>query len=142
MARASRTWDHAPDARATSSVYDRSVLIGVVSADNLELGATHMGEIGYWLAQPYWGQGIMTAAVRDYVRYAFDELRLLRLTAHVLEFNAGSARVLEKNGFKLEGRLRKHIRKDGELLDARFYGLLKEDVFFTDSACLDLHPFS
>jgi RimJ/RimL family protein N-acetyltransferase len=36
--------------------------------------------------------------------------------------------VLEKNGFKLEGRLRKHFRKDDELLDARFYGLLKEEV--------------
>ncbi len=103
-------------------------LIGVISADNLELGTTHTGEIGYWLASPFWGQGIMTDAVKAYVRYAWDELQLLRLTAHVLEFNVGSARVLEKNGFKMEGRLRKHFRKDGELLDARFYGLLKDDA--------------
>jgi ribosomal-protein-alanine N-acetyltransferase len=103
-------------------------LIGVVSADSLEPGTTHRAEIGYWLARPFWGQGIMTDAVRTYVRYAFDELGLLKLTAHTFEFNAGSARVLEKNGFKLEGRLRKHFRKDGDLLDARFYGLLKEDL--------------
>ena len=103
-------------------------LIGVVSADNLELGTTHKTEIGYWLARPYWGQGIMTDAVRAYVRYAFNELQLLRLTAHVFEFNIGSARVLEKNGFKLEGRLRKHLRKDDRLIDARLYGLLKEDA--------------
>ena len=70
----------------------------------------------------------MTDAVRTYVTYAFSELRLLRLTAHVFEFNVGSARVLEKNGFKLEGRLRKHLRKDDKLLDARIYGLLKEDL--------------
>lgn len=103
-------------------------LVGVVSADNLELGNTHKAEIGYWLAKPYWGQGIMTDAVREFVRYAFDRLQLHRLTAHVFESNVGSARVLEKNGFVLEGRLRKHLRKDDQLLDVRFYGLLKEDV--------------
>lgn len=103
-------------------------LIGVVSADNLELGTAHKAEIGYWLAKPYWGQGIMTDAVKAYVRYAFDYLQLLRLTAHVLEMNIGSTRVLEKNGFKLEGHLRKHFCKNGELLDVRFYGLLKEEV--------------
>ena len=103
-------------------------LIGVVGADSLEPGITHTAEIGYWLARPFWGQGIMTDAVRAYIEHAFGELQLLRLTAHVLEFNAGSARVLEKNGFKLEGSLRKHFRKDEQLLDARFYGLLRRDV--------------
>jgi [ribosomal protein S5]-alanine N-acetyltransferase len=102
-------------------------LIGVVSADSLEPDTTHRAEIGYWLASPYWGQGIMTDAVRAYIIYAFGELQLLRLTAHVFEFNVASARVLEKNGFKLEGRLRKHISKDGQLLNGRFYGLLKEE---------------
>ncbi|MEP6635488.1 MAG: GNAT family protein [Acidobacteriota bacterium] len=103
-------------------------LIGVVSADNLDPGNTHKAEIGYWLAKPFWGKGIMTDAVGTFVRYAFEQLQLLRLTAHVFEFNVGSARVLERNGFKLEGRLRRHFRKDGELLDARLYGLLKEDL--------------
>jgi ribosomal-protein-alanine N-acetyltransferase len=103
-------------------------LIGIVSADHLEIGTSHKAEIGYWLARPYWGQGIMTDAVRVYVGYAFAELQLLRLVAHVFEFNLASARVLERNGFQLEGRLRKHLRKDGKLIDARFYGLLKEDL--------------
>jgi len=102
-------------------------LIGVVSADDLEPGTTHRAEIGYWLARDYWGRGIMTDVVRAYIDYAFAELQLERLTAHVFEFNAASARVLEKNGFKLEGRLRKHISKDGQLLDGRVYGLLKEE---------------
>ena len=104
-------------------------LIGVVSADNFELGDTHKTEIGYWLARDYWGRGIMTDAVKAYVDYAFKELGLLKLMAHVFELNISSARVLEKNGFKLEGRLRKHFRKDGVLYDARLYGLLKEDLF-------------
>jgi ribosomal-protein-alanine N-acetyltransferase len=103
-------------------------LIGVVSADHLEPGTTHRAEIGYWLAKPFWGKGIMTDAVKAYIDYAFRELQVVRLTAHVFEMNAGSARVLEKNGFKLEGRFRQHLMKEGKLLDARFYGLLKEDL--------------
>ncbi len=103
-------------------------LIGVVSADNLELGATHKAEIGYWLARDYWGRGIMTDAVKAYVKYAFEELGLHKLVAHVFELNIGSARVLERSGFKLEGRLRKHFCKDGNLYDARIYGLLKGDL--------------
>jgi ribosomal-protein-alanine N-acetyltransferase len=103
-------------------------LIGCISADTLEPGATHKAEIGYWLAKPFWGRGIMTDAVRAYAHYAFHELNLTRLTACTFDFNLASARVLEKNGFKLEGRLRKHLLKDGKLIDARFYGLLKEDL--------------
>src|SRR2546426_7950909 len=87
-------------------------LIGVVSADNFEPGTAHQAEIGYWLAKPYWGQGIMTHVVRAFVRYAFSDLQVGRLTAQVFDFNIGSARVLEKNGFKLEGTLRQNCRKD------------------------------
>ena len=107
---------------------DAANLIGVVGADSLQPGSTHRAEIGYWLAPAYWGQGIMTDAVETYVGYVFDELKILRLTAHVFAFNAASARVLEKNGFKLEGRLRKHFCKDDALLDALYFGLLKEDL--------------
>jgi ribosomal-protein-alanine N-acetyltransferase len=103
-------------------------LIGAISADSFEPGSSHKAEIGYWLAKPFWGCGIMTDAVRTYVDYAFHELGVVRLTAHTFEFNLASARVLEKNGFQLEGRLRKHLMKDGKLIDARFYGLLKEDL--------------
>jgi ribosomal-protein-alanine N-acetyltransferase len=102
-------------------------IIGAVGADTHEPGSSHRAEIGYWLAKPYWGRGIMTDVVGVYINYAFDELQLLKLVAHVFEFNPASARVLEKNGFKLEGKLRKHYQKDGKLVDARIYGLLKED---------------
>lgn len=107
-------------------------MIGAVGADSLEPGSDHRAEIGYWLAKPYWGQGIMTDVVGAYIEYAFAEFQLLKLVAHVFEFNTSSARVLEKNGFKLEGHLRKHYQKDGHLLDARVYGLLKEDRFSTN----------
>jgi ribosomal-protein-alanine N-acetyltransferase len=112
----------------TFAIRDNGKLIGVVGADSFEVGESHRAEIGYWLAKPYWGRGLMTDVVRAYIHYAFREFELERLTAHVFEFNQASARVLEKNGFTLEGRLRRHFLKNGELIDGRLYGLLKEDV--------------
>jgi len=112
----------------TFAIRDTGKLIGVVGADNLELRKSHRAEIGYWLAKPYWGRGLMTKIVGAFIRYAFKELELDRLTAHVFEFNHASARVLEKNRFTLEGRLRKHFMKDGRAIDGRLYGLLKDEI--------------
>lgn len=106
---------------------DDDKMIGAIGADNFEPDTDYKAEIGYWLAKPFWGTGIMTEAVGAFIRYAFDEFMLEKIVAHVFELNAGSARVLEKNGFQLEGRLRKHYLKNGEMVDARVYGLLKED---------------
>ena len=94
-------------------------LIGSVDAGSkFVVGRDHASEIGYWLAVPYWGQGLMTEAVAWLCGYAFTELQLTRLTAHVFRFNRRSARVLEKNGFQLEGVLKKHHLKDRVFIDA------------------------
>lgn len=106
---------------------DSHEMIGTIGADALEPGTTHRAELGYWLATTYWGQRIMTDALRAYINYAFSELELTKLVAHVFERNPASAGVLEHNGFQLEGRLREHSLKHGQLLDARVYGLLKRD---------------
>ena len=102
-------------------------LIGALGVDGLKVGESHRAEVGYWLARPYWGRGVMTQALDAFVPYAFTTLRLSRLTAHVFERNVASQRVLEKCGFVLEGRLRRHFVKDAEILDARVYGLLASD---------------
>jgi [ribosomal protein S5]-alanine N-acetyltransferase len=98
-------------------------LIGGIGFDGLAIGKSHRAEIGYWLAKPYWGQGIMTAVVRKTCEFAFAQWNLLKITAHVFAFNPASARVLEKCGFEQEGYLKKHHRKDGRLIDARLYAL-------------------
>lgn len=99
-------------------------LIGGCGFDGLRIGETHRAEIGYWLAKPYWGRGIMTATVRRVCEYGFAEFGLVKIVAHVFDFNVRSARVLEKCGFELEGRLRKHFEKDGRYIDAKLYGLV------------------
>jgi [ribosomal protein S5]-alanine N-acetyltransferase len=98
-------------------------LIGGCGFDGFQIGKSHRAEIGYWLAKPSWGKGIMTAVVRRACEFAFNEWGLVKITAHVFSFNTASARVLEKCGFEQEGYLKKHHRKDGQLIDARLYAL-------------------
>lgn len=85
-------------------------------------------EIGYWLGQAYWGRGIVTEAAGAVTRRAIEEHGLLRLEAHVFANNPASARVLEKNGYVLEGRLRRAVVKRGEVLDALVYAFVVEDA--------------
>jgi RimJ/RimL family protein N-acetyltransferase len=99
-------------------------LIGGCGFEGLQIGTTHRSEVGYWLAKPFWGRGIMTAVVGRLCRHAFEEFALVKITAHVFASNQASARVLEKCGFVQEGLLRKQYLKDGKLLDARLFALL------------------
>jgi [ribosomal protein S5]-alanine N-acetyltransferase len=100
-------------------------LIGGCGFDGFQVGKSHRAEVGYWLAKPFWGRGIMTAVVRRLCQHAFDKLGLAKVTAHVFPHNPASARVLEKCGFQEEGFLRKHFLKEGQFIDARLFGLLK-----------------
>lgn len=74
-------------------------------------------EIGYWLGEPFWGQGIGTEAVRQMVEYVFYYFDIVRIYAEVFEINKSSMRVLEKNGFYLEGVRRKAVLKNVKLMD-------------------------
>ena len=85
------------------------------------------GELGYWLGEPFWGRGIMTGAVRQICREAFGRLDIVRIHAAVYARNGASCRVLEKAGFTREGILRQSVYKNGEVLDACLYALLREE---------------
>jgi RimJ/RimL family protein N-acetyltransferase len=104
---------------------EQGLLIGGCGLNGLQIGESHQAEIGYWLAKPYWGQGIMTAVVRRLCEIAFAEFGLVKITAHVFAANTASAKVLKKCGFQQEGYLQKHHLKDGKYLDASLFALLK-----------------
>lgn len=74
-------------------------------------------EIGYWIGETHWGKGIATEAVRQMVEYTFYYFDIVRLYAEVFETNKSSMRVLEKNGFYLEGVRRKAVFKNNVLMD-------------------------
>jgi RimJ/RimL family protein N-acetyltransferase len=100
-------------------------LIGGCGFDGFQVGKSHRAEIGYWLARPFWGRGIITAVVKRVCQHAFEEFGLAKITAHVFAHNPASARVLQKCGFQEEGFLRKHYEKDGKFIDARLFSLLR-----------------
>jgi RimJ/RimL family protein N-acetyltransferase len=100
-------------------------LIGGCGFDGFQVGQSHRAEVGYWLGRPFWGRGIMTGVVQRLCRHAFEHFGLVKITAHVFAHNPASARVLETCGFQEEGLLRKHFLKDGRLIDARLFALLR-----------------
>ena len=96
--------------------------VGVTLLDDVH---HRTGEIGYWLGEEYWGQGIATAAVRAMTDHAFCAYRVCRIQAAVFEWNPASMRVLEKAGYTLEGRLRRSVTKDGKTIDQFLYAILR-----------------
>jgi [ribosomal protein S5]-alanine N-acetyltransferase len=99
-------------------------LIGGLAFNNLIVGLSHQSSIGYWLAKPYWGRGIMTRAVRVAVQFAFNEFAIVRLYAEVRDINSGSANVLLKAGFVQEGLCRKLWKKGADFWDCRLKHML------------------
>jgi [ribosomal protein S5]-alanine N-acetyltransferase len=82
-------------------------------------------EIGYWLGKRFWGRGIATAVVQAMTDWAFAHFDLCRLDAGVFEWNSASARVLERAGYVLEGRLHKSVTKDGRTIDQFLYAVVR-----------------
>jgi RimJ/RimL family protein N-acetyltransferase len=105
---------------------EAGLLMGGIGFKDVEIGKTHGAEIGYWLAKPYWGQGIMTAVVTKACEFAFSELGLAKITAQVFALNTASTRVLEKCGFEMEGYLKKHCWKGERAIDVRAYAKLRD----------------
>jgi ribosomal-protein-alanine N-acetyltransferase len=84
-------------------------------------------EIGYWLAEPFWGRGITTEALVAVTGYAAETHQLTRVYAVPFASNASSCRVLEKAGYVLEGRLRRSAIKNGQVTDQMQYAFIVPD---------------
>ena len=97
--------------------------IGVFRKDNVH---RLTAEMGYYVAEEYWGKGIMTEAVKQMCRYIFSSTDIVRIFAAPYAINVASCRVLEKAGFVYEGTLRNNAIKNGCLVDMMMYAILKE----------------
>lgn len=82
-------------------------------------------EIGYMLTDDFRSKGIMTQAVSQICDIAFCQLNIVRITGLVYAPNTASRRVLEKNGFALEGVMKNAVSKNGRLYDLCIYGKLR-----------------
>jgi ribosomal-protein-alanine N-acetyltransferase len=105
--------------------YDKQC-IGVIGCFPQSDVYTKAAELGYWLAEPFWGKGIMSVAVKRITEYIFQNFDIMRIYAGVFEWNPASMKVLEKAGFKHEGVSEKTVFKDEQLIDEHRYAILKD----------------
>lgn len=83
------------------------------------------GELGYWLAEPYWNKGIVTEAVKTVVDYTFKTPKFERIQACIFSNNYASMRVLEKAGFTKEAIHKNAVCKNGIIMDEHVYAKLR-----------------
>ena len=107
------------------SVSVDGMIVGNISVEQKSDVYGKDAEIGYLLITEKWSQGIMTEAVGQICDIAFSSLDIIRITGLVYEPSSGSRRVLEKNGFLLEGTMKNAVVKEGRVYDLCVYGKLK-----------------
>ena len=121
---------------AFAVTYDGKVVgsIGVFRQGNVH---RLTAELGYYIAEPYWGMGIMTEAVRQMCAYVFAHTDIIRIFAEPFAFNQASCRVLEKAGFQFEGILRQNAVKSGWPMDMKMYAILRSGTTAADGNSFD-----
>jgi ribosomal-protein-alanine N-acetyltransferase len=85
-------------------------------------------ELGYWLAEHYWGKGIVSKAIEKMLDYGFNTFNITRIFARPFGTNLASQRVLEKAGFKLEAKFEKTLFKNGEYVDELVYAIRRRST--------------
>jgi ribosomal-protein-alanine N-acetyltransferase len=107
---------------------DDDALVGAVTLSNIRRGVAETGTLGYWIGQPFAGQGLATDAVRALCGFAFDTARLHRVEAACVPANIASRRVLEKAGFEHEGQARAYLKINGAWADHVLFGLVRDET--------------
>lgn len=105
------------------TIDDRAVgSIGAFRQGNIH---RQTAELGYYLAEEYWGRGIMTDAIGQLCGIVFETSDILRIFAEPFSYNTGSRRALEKAGFQLEGIMKNNAVKNGKVVDMALYSLTR-----------------
>lgn len=109
-------------------VFSRSggLLIGGLTLSNVRRGVAQAGTIGYWVGAPHARKGHMSDAMRAFVPFAFQSLRLHRIEAACLPHNRASIRLLEKTGFRREGLAQQYLKINGLWQDHLLFALIED----------------
>ena len=107
-------------------IFDQNQFVGSIGFVNFDWAAKKT-EIGYWISKAYEGKGIVCAACKRLIRFAFDELDLKRIEIRSSTENRRSVAIPERLGFIKEGVLRQATLCDGKLHDLAIYGLLRAE---------------
>ncbi|HUZ52752.1 MAG TPA: GNAT family protein [Streptosporangiaceae bacterium] len=105
---------------------------GRITLSEIVRGPFQSCSLGYWVSAAENGRGLATAAVRDIIGTAFSELGLHRIQAGILLHNAGSQRVLERNGFVRIGVAPEYLKIAGRWQDHVLFQLVADGDASTD----------
>ena len=112
-----------PNQTYAFAITANGILVGSIAVYRQSNIHSRTGELGYYIGEPFQGKGIGTEAVGQICRRLLEQTDLLRIFAEPFAYNKASCRVLEKNGFRHEGTLRKNAVKNGKIIDMELYGL-------------------
>ena len=98
--------------------------ISVVEMDE----AVNACEVGYVLSKDYWGQGLMTEALKAVLNYLLQDAGFNRVIARFVTANLASGRVMAKAGMSHEGTFRQAVFHKGQVKDFSVYGILTSDL--------------
>ena len=102
-------------------------VIGDISVVDMD-EAVNACEVGYILCKDYWGQGLMTEALKAVLIYLLQDAGFNRVTARFVTANPASGRVMAKAGMSYEGTFRQAVLHKGQVKDFSVYGILKSDL--------------
>lgn len=103
-------------------------VVGSIGIHQLTDIYSKSAEIGYWIAEAFWGKGIVTQAVKEMLKYGFETFDIDRIFARTTHTNLASQQVLKKAGFVFEAELKSTIFKHGEYFDERIFGFRKHQL--------------
>jgi len=103
-------------------------VIGSIGVHQLADIYSKSAEIGYWIAEHFWGKGIVPLAIKEMLKYGFETFDIERIFARTTHTNLASQQVLKKSGFIFEASLKDTIFKNGEYFDEFIFGFRKHQL--------------
>lgn len=107
---------------------DGSRVLGTAGLHDIQRFGKREAELGYWVRQSERGRGVAATAIRTSAAFAFNELRLVRVSIRIRVDNLSSRRAAERAGARFEGVLRHGIVHGEARFDALLYSLLPDDL--------------
>lgn len=109
-----------------TTLFYQGKMVGVIGFNRIKPN-TQTGYLGYWLAQSANGKGLMTQAVRAFLKLGFEELDLQKIEIACALGNQKSRAIPERLGFKQEGLIRHAEKLYEQVVDHVIYGMLKSE---------------
>lgn len=122
----SLTWQHNQEGLALGIFHKKKQIIGSLGLHQWD-HKLNKGQLGYWVAKEFEGQGIVHKCLQRFIDFLFNKVALNKVEVCFIPQNERSAKVAERLGCKVEGMLRQSYLRDGKLEDLVVTGLLKSE---------------